>query len=141
MTVEDVGDVRRAGAGAEALGGDYYPECWLNAGARTPGRVYGIADVHAHPMAHLAFGSRSLWGEPDGPPEIALAPCEPMHGRFGLSVAALADGWRHHPGGYPDFAGWPTFDGLSHQQMHIDWIRRAHQGGLRLMVALVVNSE
>ena len=25
--------------------------------------------------------------------------------------------------------------------MHIDWIRRAHQGGLRLMVALVVNNE
>lgn len=46
-----------------------------------------------------------------------------------------------HPGGHPGFARWPRFDDILHQQMWVDWVKRAHQGGLRVMVALAVNSH
>lgn len=45
-----------------------------------------------------------------------------------------------HPSGYPTFTKWPRHDDVLHQQMWIDWIKRAHDGGLRVMVALAVNS-
>lgn len=47
----------------------------------------------------------------------------------------------HEHAGYPDFRFWPNHTSILHQQMWIDWVRRAHQGGLRVMVALTVNSE
>lgn len=45
-----------------------------------------------------------------------------------------------HPPGFPAFTKWPKYNDIIHQQMWIDWIKRAHQGGLRVMVALSVNS-
>jgi hypothetical protein len=43
--------------------------------------------------------------------------------------------------GYPRFVNWPMWYSALHQQMHATWVRRAHQGGLRLMIAAVGNSE
>src|SRR5205807_1162366 len=43
--------------------------------------------------------------------------------------------------GFPDFVEWPKYNSLLHQQMWIDWIKRAKEGGLRVMVALAVNSH
>jgi hypothetical protein len=43
--------------------------------------------------------------------------------------------------GYPDFDKWPVWNDLTHQKMWIEWIRRAHQGGLRVMVALAHNNK
>lgn len=120
------------------LGGNY----WM-ADPGTP--LWGIADVHAHLMAHLAFGGRAFWGmtyDPDHPPEEgmqhALASCEPVHG--GLLDINPEFG---HPagGGWPDFDIWPRFGTLVHQQAYIDWIYRAYLGGLRLISALAVNNE
>jgi microsomal dipeptidase-like Zn-dependent dipeptidase len=45
-----------------------------------------------------------------------------------------------HPPGYPTFTKWPKYNDILHQQMWIDWIKRAHDGGLRVMVGLAVNS-
>ena len=39
------------------------------------------------------------------------------------------------------YDGWPSFVSKSHEQMHVEFIRRAYQGGLRLMVAHAVNTE
>jgi len=44
-------------------------------------------------------------------------------------------------GGYPDFMGWPMWWSATHQQMHNTWVRRAFNGGVRLMIAAVGNSE
>lgn len=42
----------------------------------------------------------------------------------------------------PSFAYWPHQTSVAHQQMWWEWIKRAYQeGGLRVMVALTVNSE
>jgi hypothetical protein len=43
--------------------------------------------------------------------------------------------------GYPTFAEWPVWTDLTHQKMWVEWIRRAYDGGLRVMVALAVNNK
>lgn len=43
--------------------------------------------------------------------------------------------------GYPTFVDWPKWNDLTHQRMWVEWIRRAWQGGLRVMVALAVNNK
>lgn len=47
----------------------------------------------------------------------------------------------HPHAGYPDFAFWPHHSTILHQQMWWEWVKRAHEGGLRVLVALTVNSE
>jgi microsomal dipeptidase-like Zn-dependent dipeptidase len=120
------------------LGGDYW-----KADPGVP--LWGMADLHAHLMAHLAFGGHAFWGlpyDPDHPQAggmpTALASCEPIHG--GLINLNPEFG---HPagGGWPDFDIWPRFTTLVHQQCYIDWLYRAYQGGLRLVTCLAVNNE
>lgn len=43
--------------------------------------------------------------------------------------------------GYPAFNLYPAHKDITHQQMWVDWIYRAYQGGLRVMVALAVNNR
>jgi microsomal dipeptidase-like Zn-dependent dipeptidase len=130
------------------------------------GGIVGFADVHSHPMAHMGFGGHLLWGRPDGPAQEALAPCDGANhgGRFkilGVDVAKIVvDGisrverdipsvWkgpierdeRHPRDGYPTFRGWPFAGTICHQQMHRDWLKRAYDGGLRLLCALAVNNR
>lgn len=43
--------------------------------------------------------------------------------------------------GAPDFPDWPVWNDITHQKMWVDWIRRAYNGGLRVIVALAVNNK
>jgi hypothetical protein len=120
----------------------------------------GFADLHAHWMAHLGFGGHLIWGRPSGDMAVALRPCDGgAHGArsrwLGLDgarrvvdsfarieVASSGGGPARHPRhGFPDFAGWPTPDTMCHQQMHVDWVRQAYEGGLRLLTMLAVNNR
>ena len=120
------------------LGGDYWK-------ASLDAPLWGMADLHAHLMAHMAFGGNAFWGKPYDPkhpgPEgmaNALPSCEPIHG--GLFNVNAEFG--HLPGGgWPDFIVWPRFTSIVHQQAYIDWIYRSYQGGLRLVTCLAVNNE
>ena len=56
----------------------------------------------------------------------------------GAAVGAAASG--HLVGGYPQFDGWPRWDSFTHQQVYADWLKRAHDGGLQLMVMYAVNN-
>ena len=58
-----------------------------------------------------------------------------------INAVEARGGFGHLTGGYPQFDGWPHFTTKVHQHMHEEWIRRAYDGGLRLMVALAVNAE
>jgi microsomal dipeptidase-like Zn-dependent dipeptidase len=120
------------------LGGDYW-----QADPGVP--LWGFADLHAHLMAHMAFGGNAFWGLPYDPQhpgpegmEYALASCEPLHG--GL-ININAEIGHKAGGGWPDFIVWPRFTSLIHQQAYIDWVYRAYQGGLRLITCLAVNNE
>jgi microsomal dipeptidase-like Zn-dependent dipeptidase len=42
--------------------------------------------------------------------------------------------------GYPDMNGWPAFDVHTAQQAYWEWLQRAHDNGLKLMVMLAVNN-
>jgi hypothetical protein len=119
--------------------------------------LLGIADTHTHPCSHLALGG-VVYGDP-AVPLSALGPCDgAAHGgRYELLDGALRVSRqvvqaatapalrlpddRHHPSGAPSFQHWPRWDDGTHQQYHQDWIRRAYNGGLRLMAALAVNNQ
>lgn len=113
--------------------------------------VFGFADLHCHMMAHLGFGGHLLAGFPDGKIEQALARCDVhLHGKWGLGnfgkdwplvQAFIEGGLGHGPCGHGTYADWPTFQTLIHQQLFVDWLQRAHAGGLRLLCSVAVNNE
>jgi microsomal dipeptidase-like Zn-dependent dipeptidase len=47
----------------------------------------------------------------------------------------------HPHGGYPNFTHWPHQSSVTHQQMWHEWIKRAYNGGLRVMVSLAVTNS
>jgi microsomal dipeptidase-like Zn-dependent dipeptidase len=110
----------------------------------------GFADVHNHQFANLGFGGLAFWGAADGEVEQALPWCTPAHGPGGMGdilgnfIAASyggPGGLGHKVGGNPQFDGWPRWNSVSHQAVYEDWLYRAVQGGLRLLVMLAVNNE
>lgn len=121
--------------------------------------VWGLADLHTHPIAHLGLGQKVFHGQPDGPITEALGNCNCNHGGHGLDngcgnylrqlVLAAFDGENGadpHQSGYDGnqwarFRKWPVFTSISHQQMWHDWVRRAYDGGLRVVVALTVHNR
>lgn len=132
------------------------------------GRLFGWADLHAHPASHLGLGidehgeNGIFWGKPGKNLEESLATlpvdmrnCFADSHRTGfigdlvvlgthqeiLSKFDEIGGHPHGPSGYSAFADWPHAHSLTHQQMHITQIRRAYEGGLRVMIASVTNNQ
>ncbi len=124
--------------------------------------VWGLADLHTHPMSHLGMGRKVFHGEPDGLVQNALSDCNCNHGGPGVDngcgnmlrklVISGFDGENTvdpHREGLEDvgdnlwtrFSRWPVFTSISHQQMWFEWVRRAYDGGLRVMVALTVHNK
>jgi microsomal dipeptidase-like Zn-dependent dipeptidase len=122
--------------------------------------LFGFADLHVHPAAHLAWGARGkrgvLWGTPGmahgGSPGVAvdLRACptlshstETLSPAVGLARLGLLQlrGSGHGSGGFPAFEHWPHAHDTLHQQMHVSMLRRAYEGGLRLMVASVTDTQ
>ncbi|WP_224242976.1 membrane dipeptidase [Hyalangium gracile] len=116
-----------------------------------PAPVVGFADLHCHTMAHLGFGGHLLAGFPDGKMEQALARCDVhLHGPWGLGQFGknwsllqvfIEDSLGHGPCGHGSYAHWPRFTTMVHQQVFVDWLKRAHDGGLRLLCSVAVNNE
>jgi microsomal dipeptidase-like Zn-dependent dipeptidase len=114
--------------------------------------MMGFADLHNHQFANLAFGGKAFVGEAFGPIRTALPHCDYLdgdpsnwvHGPGGVrdNLATVLGGTLGHKvGGYPEFDGWPRWNSYTHQSVYEDWLLRAHQGGLKLMVMLAVNNE
>ena len=120
--------------------------------------VWGLAELHAHPMAHVGLGQRIFHGQPDGDLKDALNDCNCDHGGWGtdngcgnylrqLAVAAFDGeagddhqlGWDYNQ--WKRFQKWPIFTSYSHQQMWYEWVKRSYDGGLRVMVALTVHNH
>jgi microsomal dipeptidase-like Zn-dependent dipeptidase len=162
--------------------------------------VWGFADLHAHPAAHLGFGGKLYHGLPEGAIGTALGDCEADHGFKGsglsggqipvtifqalnvlgifldradlssliagklqtpanmeaaidglngitdgtisrIATLALAPHFHTTEGIDSGAPGWYSHEDQLHQHMYVDYVRRVWQGGLRLMVALAVNTE
>jgi microsomal dipeptidase-like Zn-dependent dipeptidase len=118
--------------------------------------IQGYVDMHAHPRGDLAYGKELFFGKPYGDIAVELGNCDAHHAAWGLGnrhgnlirqkVAQQTEqlfGPEYVDGGegYPDFKTWPSYCAILHQQMWVDWIARAHEGGLRIMVALVAHSH
>jgi microsomal dipeptidase-like Zn-dependent dipeptidase len=120
--------------------------------------VWGVADLHTHPASHLGFGKKLMHGAPDGDIAKELGSCNATHGGWGLDntggnylrmivITMMEKIYKYtadldHPhDGYPNFKHWPHFTTITHQQMRVEWMRRAHQGGLRTIVGLAVNNH
>jgi hypothetical protein len=107
--------------------------------------VWGFADLHTHLFNELGFGGQMIAGKVSAPGGIpdALKDCGGNHVANPTSdgVLTLSPEMSHRRFGYPNFSGWPKAKSLIHQQVYVDWLRRAWQGGLRLMVVDAGNSE
>lgn len=120
------------------------------------GPVWGFADLHNHLFNHLTFGGRVIAGRVTEHPlswdrklgfydedgmQHALQDCGPNHGYFFADNAlSLSPEFLHDRKGFPTFDGWPKASTTSHEQVYVDWLKRAWQGGLRLMQLDVGNS-
>jgi microsomal dipeptidase-like Zn-dependent dipeptidase len=132
--------------------------------AHAQAKLWGWADLHAHPASHLAFGANAdgndgiLWGKPGLTDATTLVDdlpaCSPdKHGGFDAdavrhfthrSVIGTLDnmtGYNHLADGAPTFRNWPNARSLTHQQMHIAQLRRAYDGGQRLMIASATDNQ
>ncbi|WP_437586273.1 membrane dipeptidase [Sorangium sp. So ce1000] len=127
--------------------------------------VWGFAELHAHLAAHLAYGSDAngnegiFYGKPgmrleDNSVATDLAPCaREKHSGFDADLTRhemrqqlmqkvnQIIGGTHGSGGYPRFDSWPNAMNGNHQQMHVTWLKRAFDGGLRVLVASVVENR
>ena len=138
-----------------SLGGRYAQ--LVNQYAQASQTPVGLVDLHTHPAAHLGFGTELFYGPPDGDPTQDFANCNGFHGGWGLDNTEgnyirqqVVDGitsqeypssWDHNRSGWPDFPAWPTWHDRLHQQVRVEMLQRAWQGGLRLIVALAVSSH
>jgi microsomal dipeptidase-like Zn-dependent dipeptidase len=107
--------------------------------------LWGFADTHTHPTNNLGFGGKTIVGAAAGnmATEFSREKCISMHSDLGAGVTnnmMVAQADPHHMEGYPDFVGFPRFNSKFHQQQHVEWIKRAYEGGLRLICALGVTN-
>ncbi len=145
------------------------PNQWPNPNKNPNAPIWGFADTHNHQFAYLGFGGKFVAGEvfdpsPDGiKAALQWCDCFGTHGPLCLPEAptqihgpggigdhlgdlltgglGIKNSVGHCVGGYPQFDGWPRWDSVTHQQNYYQWLKRAHAGGLQLMVMMAVNNE
>jgi microsomal dipeptidase-like Zn-dependent dipeptidase len=128
------------------------------------GPIEGLADLHVHMMANLAYGGRLVYGTPDALPtdrcdpdahavnhpdgafwvdskDMAGAP--PPLGDLQLNnrtkmLRQLELGKALHGTRGVD---WPHVLDVVHQKVHLESLRQAHRAGLQLVVMSAVNNE
>lgn len=132
-----------------------FPEADLNVdesisqAADVSAPVRGAIDPHTHITSYEFMGGKFLHGEPFSPwgIETALRDSKEVHGPNGsLDLIGNLMGFdnishTYDTSGYPNFPEWPARKSLSHMQYYYKWVERAHKGGLKMMVSLLVENE
>jgi microsomal dipeptidase-like Zn-dependent dipeptidase len=136
-----------------------------------PSKLRGFVDLHTHPLSNVAFGGKLIYGGVDVGSLLPSDPnCSANATATDILEALGHDGSTHgfdskcgdairekvihgiqegngandpsgDARGAPDFPDWPTWNDITHQKMWVDWLRRAHDGGQRVLVALAVNNK
>lgn len=111
----------------------------------------GFADLHLHQMA--AQGFAGLWYWPPGDMSMKAAPMKSVTGtplaekvaRAPIHAVPLWPGGDkailHGPPNPKSLDVWPRFNDIAHQQVHMKWLKSAHDRGLKLAVVSMVNFE
>src|SRR5947207_11125159 len=126
-----------------------FPEANVGATGRPFKKVFGFADAHLHISAALRAGGLVIGGDNFNRFGVseALGHDADKHGSDGsldFTGNLLRNGQptgTHDTHGWPSFAGWPTFDTYTHQQIYYRWLQRAWMAGERLVVAQTVEDE
>jgi len=105
--------------------------------------VKGFADIHVHQAGSLAFAGGWYWGSHrEGPVALRMPACE---GHNHATVAKTRTGVAlldpHEPQRYGQTPGWPHWKDIKHQQVSAEALKSAHQNGLGLMMASLVNNQ
>lgn len=118
-------------------------DVWIPDAPNNTAPVGGFADLHVHQAADLAYAGGWYHGShAAGNPAQLLAPCHgDDHGAVEIAGIDLFNVHTDATNGYPGFEDWPAWDDIAHQQVAADWLKDAHQNGLNIMFASVVNNE
>ncbi|MDQ3282543.1 MAG: membrane dipeptidase, partial [Acidobacteriota bacterium] len=101
----------------------------------------GSLGILLAPLVPLAATTASFVAGPIGAAFGPVVPPIPPDPTLGAAVAAAAfAATAPSRRGYPEHNAYPAFNNTMGQQMYREWIRRAYDGGLRLMCALGVNN-
>jgi microsomal dipeptidase-like Zn-dependent dipeptidase len=129
--------------------------------------VWGWADLHTHPGIEVAFEQRLVWGsalqhvDEVSPTELPAIdpPCSvethhhdtasPLERTAHQLVMSMLNGqaqYLHSPIGtlHPDSVhldAWPDGRDVLHQQMQLSSLRRAYEGGQRVLIASTTDSQ
>ncbi len=125
------------GASDQGTGGPFYgdPNYWDPSKLSVEAATINIAKDLA-PCDGL---QHSPTGFDVDPKKCDIDPVRVLH-RFAI-MFGIEKNVSHNSNGSPTFESWPGASSKSHQQMHISFIHRAWQGGLRLMIASVTDNQ
>lgn len=107
----------------------------------------GFADIHNHQAADLAYSGGWYWGSHrEGSLSQRLPQCSgDNHATLqflGINTGIdLIDPHFDQTHGYPSYDEWPLWSDTKHQQVSEKWLRDAHNRGLNLVVASLVNNQ
>ena len=120
----------------------------LPVGAGPADEVRGFVDTHVHVTAFQFLGGRFHCGRPwsryGAADALKDCPDHGIDGRFAIAENLLSTGsltGTHSHKGWPDFDGWPRHDSLTHEGTYWKGIERAWRGGLRILVADLVENR
>ncbi len=107
--------------------------------------VWGIADTHAHPAHDEGFGKLLITGKATTSLQETYSSdlCITNHGVLGTFIMRkpfIMGADPHLANGWPDFIDFPRFNSKTHQQQHVEFLKRAFDGGMRLFCALAINN-
>jgi microsomal dipeptidase-like Zn-dependent dipeptidase len=109
--------------------------------------LVGIVDMHTHPFAQIGFGSRVFHGAIDGDDidkTLGESCCKTHHGLISMqAINQMESGQQaqsiHNQ--HNNYKNWAKYNDITHQHLWHEWLKRSWQHGLRVMVALTVNSR
>lgn len=108
-------------------------------GTRIPADDRCQKNVSARDMAHALGSDNSThggWGAFDNTcgDDIRKAVIDNLQSEKGIVTPDKARG-------FPDYTHWPKWNDITHQKMWWSWIKRARDGGQRVMVALATHNQ
>ncbi len=141
-----IGAVGSATIRYDLIRNDNLGQPWKPNKTAPSGKVDGFADIHVHQSADLAYSEGWYWGSHQ-PGSLAeqLPQCSgDNHATLtplGIELHEIGNPHHGHTMGFPDYNDWPRWDDIKHQQVSAQWLKDAHDRGMNVMFASVVNNQ